>query len=165
MASLTFAHDSPEGQALFQWWSDLQDQRGNRALLRRCGRLVEVVFVPTYHHLRLSLLPFGATGYTGLAVVAGVLSHVRQHAGDHRFAEQMAGAGKEGEDAPVSGLRFRRLLQRRNHDELFPALIRTVRLMDGTAHIYSLANAIYWWNDRVRKEWAFDYYAKAPEQP
>jgi CRISPR system Cascade subunit CasB len=67
-------------------------------------------------------------------------------------------------NARVSGLRFRRLLKVQNNSDLFEPLIRVVRMLDGNVNISSLANSIYWWNDFTRKDWAFAYYDKAPDE-
>ena len=47
---------------------------------------------------------------------------------------------------------------------LFPLLIRAIRLLDGSVDLVSLANAAFWWNERTRKSWAYDYYATAPSE-
>jgi CRISPR system Cascade subunit CasB len=163
--SINFAEDSPEGKTLMEWWSQLEEARGDRAELRRCKKIVDVIFTPSYHKLRLRLLSIGFVRQESLALVAGVLSHVKDHNGNSEFAKQMA-SSKNGDKACVSGLRFRRLLAIRDDDDenVFQSLIRTVALIGGTANIYSLANSAYWWNERTKKQWAFDYYSTAPSE-
>ena len=68
---LRFDKGSPELQALDAWWQSLDDNRGDRAELRRCGTLAEVVFTPAYHRLRQRLCRCGVVHDDGLAVVAG----------------------------------------------------------------------------------------------
>lgn len=96
--------------------------------------------------------------------VAALISHVKEHQPGLTFAQQMGRPKSEGGSARVSGLRFRRLLQLRNHEELFPGLIRTIHLLGGAANLHSLATGAYWWNDSTRKQWAFDYYETAPDE-
>ena len=148
------------------WWEGLERDRGERALLRRASTPTELVFSPAYHRL-LSLLQ--QRGYMvnreALAAVAGLASHVKGDAGtDKRLAQQMASPKPGGSGAKVSGLRFRRLLAVIQRDELYPFLIRVIRLLGGKVNLLALANAVYWWNEKTRKQWAYDYYATAPEE-
>ncbi|MGB6065519.1 MAG: type I-E CRISPR-associated protein Cse2/CasB [Desulfomonilaceae bacterium] len=162
---LNFSADGDAGKALYEWWQSLENFKGDRADLRRCGSVSEVVFVPAFHRLRHTLLALGWVNDEGLAAVAGIVSHVKSHVPAHSFAEQMAQPKSSGTGARVSGLRFRRLLQRRNHEELYPVLIRVIKLLDGAVNINSAAVGSYWWNDSTRKQLAYDYYAAAPIEP
>lgn len=101
---------------------------------------------------------------TALASVAGLAAHVKLHVGGASMAQQMATAKSSGAGARVSGLRFRRLLAVSDRNELYPLLLRVVRLLDGHVNLVSLANAAFWWNERTRQEWAYDYYATAPSE-
>ena len=149
---------------LFKWWNALDNNRGDRASLRRSHDTMEVVFNPAYHHLWRDMNKLGFRNKDSLAVVAGVLVHVRNHDGSKSFATQMATPKAEGSNARVSGLRFRRLLKidNRDYDKLLTSMVRVVKHLDGNVNIYSLANSIYWWNEYTRKQWAYDYYEKAP---
>ncbi len=160
---LHFEKDSPELQALDAWWRSLDDNRGDRAELRRCGTLAEVVFTPAYHRLRQAVCQSGRVHDDGLALVAGLAAKVKSNAMDNRVAEQMA-TGKPDGSARVSGLRFRRLLKVKGQEELFPALGRVIALLGGSVNLQSLAQSVYFWNDRTRKQWAFDYYSKSPSE-
>lgn len=153
--------------ALSTWWEGLDAARGDRAMLRRCHSPTEVAFMPTYHRLRLSLERFGHVDPDRLALVAGVLSHLKENTRTKStitFAQQLATPKKDGDHAAMSGLRFRRLLQVENPDDLYQAMIRAVRLLGGAADIDTLANGVYWWNEMTKKSWAFDYYEKAPNE-
>ena len=109
-----------------------------------------------------------------LAIVAGVLSHVKENKTEDRernllrsFAVQMASPppkGSPGKKACVSGMRFRQLLKVEDADKLYATMIRLVRLLGGSVDIVSLANGIYWWNERTKKEWAYAYYEHAPSE-
>jgi CRISPR system Cascade subunit CasB len=160
---LKFDKDSPEMQVLATWWNALNDNRGDRAELRRCATLAEVAFTPAYHRLRLAVGRFGAPHDDGLALVAGLLARVKSVIVDSTLAEQMA-TGKADGSARVSGLRFRRLLKAKESDELFTAMGRVVALLDSSVNLQSLAKSVYFWNDRTRKQWAFEYYSKSPSE-
>lgn len=159
---LRFDKDSPELQAFIAWWRSLDDNRGDRAELRRCGTLAEVAFTQAYHRLRQTVVRCGAVHDDGLALVAGLAAKVKGNIMDSTIAEQMA-TGK-GDSARVSGLRFRRLLKVKGQEELLTDIGRVIALLGGSVNLQSLAQSAYFWNDRTRKQWAFDYYTKAPSE-
>jgi len=163
MNLLRFDKESPETEALKAWWQWLDENRGERAILRRCGSLTDVVFSPAYHRLRSAVSRFGFVDDDGLALVAGLAAQIKENMGSGRIAEQMATAKSGGDTKTrVSDLRFRRLLKVRGREDLFSPMIRIVDLLGGSVNIQSLANGVYFWNDKTRKQWAFDYYSKAP---
>ncbi len=186
-----FAPDKDVGRELMDWWRSIGGEtdapreaehkidKGSRAELRRCGTLSEVIFVPKFHELRLKLFKYGIKDKESLACVAGLLAHVRKHV--HEQAEdngnileleeviawQMAlSKSKEKDSAIVSGLRFRRLLKCKNHEELLGDMRRIIQLLDKRVNIYSLAESVYrWtWNDTIKKRWAYAYYNKAQDE-
>lgn len=160
---LKFEHDSPETQALARWWLALNENRGDRAELRRCSTLAEVAFTPAYHRLRLDLMKFGAVNADSLSMVAGLAARVKSNVAGNTLAEQMA-TGKSDGSARVSGLRFRRLLKIKEREDLFTAMGRVIALLGGSVNLQSLADSVYYWNDRTRKQWAFEYYTKSPSE-
>jgi CRISPR system Cascade subunit CasB len=160
---LRFNTDSPETQALFAWWHALDTRRGDRAELRRCATLTEVVFTPAYHSLRLAVGKYGAVNDNALALVAGLAARVKMDIPESTLAEQMA-TGKTDGSARVSGLRFRRLLKVKEAEGLLNAMGRVVALLGGAVNLQSLANSVYFWNDKTRKQWAFEYYSKSPSE-
>jgi len=153
---------TPESLSL-EWWSGLRERRGDRAELRRAAELVHVPLMPAYHELYGILSGTGWRNKEQLALVAGILSHVKSHQGDRSFAAQMALPRGGGGSARVSGLRFRRLIQIDGPADLYPRMIRVLRMLDGCANVESLAHDLYWWrSERTRREWAFQYYQTAP---
>jgi len=163
MNLLRFDKESPETEALEAWWRWLDENRGDRAVLRRCGTLTEVVFSPAYHRLRSAVIRFGFVDDDGLALVAGLAARIKENMVSGRIAEQMATAKSGGDaNARVSGLRFRRLLKVKDRDDLFSSMTRAIALLGGSINMQSLAQGVYFWNDKIRKQWAFDYYSKAP---
>ena len=163
MNYLRFEKGSPETEALATWWHWLDDNRGERAVLRRCRTLNEVAFSPAYHRLRSAVSRFGFVDDDGLALVAGLSARIKSDIGSGGIAEQMATpkSGGDAKKARVSGLRFRRLLKVREREDLFSPMIRVVTLLGESVNIQSLAQGVYFWNDITRKQWAFDYYSKA----
>jgi CRISPR system Cascade subunit CasB len=157
---LSFKPDTAEGKILYEWWQNLDRNRGERAKLRRCREISDVALVQNYHNLFFKLEKVGGVYREGLATIAGVLAHVKQSAGKS-FPELMAESktGVEGKPC-VSELRFRRLLEIKEREELYPAIIRMIKMVKANADIYTLANDLYWWNERTRKEWAYRYFGK-----
>ncbi|MCD6467810.1 MAG: type I-E CRISPR-associated protein Cse2/CasB [Thermoplasmata archaeon] len=161
---IRFLQDSPESKALLGWWRGLENNRGDRAALRRCRSLTEVVFVPSYHRLRQELLRLGyVVNSDGLAIVVGLAARIKENNNQYTTANQMA-LHVAGGSARVSDLRFRRLLKIQDKDKLYPAMIRIVALLNSSLNLVSLAGSVYWWNDLTRKNWAFDYYTNAPSE-
>jgi len=160
---LKFHNDSPEMKAIMVWWQDLNANRGDRAELRRCSTLAEVAFSPAFHRLRFALMKFGWVNADALALVAGLAARVKSDIPGNTLAAQMA-TGKPDGSARVSGLRFRRLLKVKGQEELYGAMIRILALLSGGINLQSLAESVYYWNDRTRKKWAFEYYSQSPSE-
>ncbi|MBU2550111.1 MAG: type I-E CRISPR-associated protein Cse2/CasB [Proteobacteria bacterium] len=151
-------------EALRVWWSDLDQDRGGRARLRRSRSLLEVAFCPAFHGLRLALKPLGDFSNESMAAVAGVLAHVEGDDQGVPTAARMA-RPKEGSDTSrVSGLRFRRLLAAPDRHALFPQLVRVLGLLDHRADLGDLARLVYFWGPNVRKDMALKYYDAAPDK-
>lgn len=148
--------------AVDAWWRWLNENPRERALLRRCHDLQDVAFTRGYARLRVDLLQIGTVNPESLALVAGVLAQVRENTGHEirspaPVAVQMAHAKAGSESPVVSDLRFRRLIATKSRADLYPAMIRAVRLLGQSAHLPSLAKGLYWWNDLTRQTWTFAY--------
>jgi len=164
ITSISFHNNMDAQKILLDWWRDLDQARGDRAELRRAAIPAAVAFSPVFHQLLHSLQRIGRPSAERLAVVAGVLSHIKDHDGSVAFAAQLASPKSESDRARVSGLRFRRLLKIADREELYQPLIRTVRLLDGRVNLISLADGIYFWGENVRKQWAYSYYETSPSE-
>lgn len=171
---MALSNDAQACQICLDWWTELEDRTGDRAVLRRAGTLNEVIFQPGFHVLRHKLKDAGwRSKYCTdrLAAIAGVLAHVRNAADERTQPLSMAAAMgrpvKDSERSPLSGLRFRRLLQADSVQELFRPMIRAIRLLESqnvNIPVMGLSRDLYWWNDRVKRDWAFAYYDAAPSK-
>jgi len=147
-------------KVLHEWWENLKEyEKGDRAELRRCGDMTEIVLVPAYHDLFNRLRRFNPIPGQ-LAPIAGLSAHVKNLLADKNFATQMASPKATGGEPLLSNLRFRRLLACSERPELFQSLRRVIQLLDGNVNLYDLADSVYYWGDNVRQRWACDYYGE-----
>lgn len=150
------------------WWHSLDDDRGQRAELRRAKTPAEVYISPAYRDgIVRNLTQFALTEseLERLALPIGVLARVRNLTSGSHFAALF---GTRGKGSPaMRDVRFRRLLaiandntdgMDENRDELFRMLVRMVRLTDDTATLNGLIKGGIWWNDVTKREWARQYY-------
>lgn len=161
-------------QKLCSWFHWLDDNRGDRARLRRAETPDDVLLTePFFNFLRQ--MPESWAMQKNLpvsAMVAAVLAHVKANEGKKSFAAQLA-LPKPGTDrSRMSELRFQQLQKSRTPDEFFRRLIRAVKLADGQVNIISLADSIWCWMneyrygtslkpfDRLAVRWANDYYVE-----
>jgi CRISPR system Cascade subunit CasB len=151
-----------EHQVLLDWWNELEDQRGDRAELRRAASIEQVFFNPAFHRLWRGLKDTRWRREERVALIAALAARVREHRPDKTFAAQLGTPPKGREKAALSGLRFRRLLQAKEPDELLQGCSRAIAMCGNSVNLLSLAQSVYWWSDRDRKDWAFDYYDANP---
>jgi len=161
-----FRKGDESASILRAWWRGLEHFSGERAFLRRAPTPSEVVFSPAYHLLLNDLKKRGyVPSRMALACVAGLSGHVAEDTGPAMsFAQQMASSVSGGGGARVSGLRFRRLLAVKDRAELYPILIRIIRLLGRRVNLVSLAEAVYWWSESTRMQLAYDYYSIASKE-
>lgn len=166
----------------FAWWQQNCGPAARdpavRARLRRCRSTVDAVREPAAIALsrRLGGLREGSTTLwqDRTLDLARVLSHVREDDGlrpmravgwrsfpGHKDENEAASA----ERPDLSEVRFRRLLETPAGEPLVMAFIRLIRLLDGRINVRLLASDFLYWNDRTKKQWAFDYYAAAIAAP
>src|SRR5438105_5043801 len=102
------------GQPLLKWWEGLDENRGDRDVLRRASTISAVCMAPPYQRLYRRLLDNGWGDKTraykndALAAAVGVLAHVKTNNG--RPPAKAMSQTTEGDRLPVSELRFIRLL-------------------------------------------------------
>lgn len=171
---ISWSAESHMGKMLHQWWHDLlhdtfnQDgllirkaDRASCAILRRCTSLDAVTLSPAYQRCYRYMLACNAWSTDAenwqkdkLAVIAGLLAHVKAE-DTQRLPIQMSEL--DGDRPKVSELRFCDLLKIETTDDLFVSLRRTLPLIDNKANIYQLANDVYFWGDKTKKDWAYSY--------
>lgn len=153
------------------WWGGLESRRGERGELRRAAAVADVFFVPGFHRL-LRLLeraghhPAGLSDLETWAVIAAALAHIDEHRDGTRVATQLAES--VGNRPRLSGLRFRRLLQRTDPNEVLREIIRVVQLLDRRVNVVDLMWSLRGWllerDERTKKRWALQYYERAPDE-
>lgn len=155
-----FDADDLSGEILKKCWMDIQQNRGERAELCRAKSLNDIILLPVFQRTCLRFKPFFQKEENWeyrLAAVIGLLAHVRETTSE-KIAKQMA-----GNPPIVSELRFRRLLQKDRRD-LFVTMIRVLRILNNQANLYDLANSVYYWGNRIKRDWAFTYFPNTPDK-
>jgi CRISPR system Cascade subunit CasB len=151
-------------QAWHRW---LDDNRGDRARLRRAESPEDILLTDAFFHFLewMESAPEWSqkTPMLAKACIAGALSHVKidkqmpsrinNSKSDSdapkkiaSFAEQLATPPEGKSKAPVSELRFQQLQKSPTVDDFYRRIIRTIRLLDGNVNILSLASDIAHWH-------------------
>jgi CRISPR system Cascade subunit CasB len=164
--------EHPSFALLTAWWRQLENDKGERAVLRRAASLTEVMLGPAFHSLLNDLRQAGygmaEYRYPNLAAIVGLSARIRTIARDG-LATRM-GTPKAGGSAPTfSELRLRRILACDDIEELYTLLRRAVALLDDQADLADLAATVWHWSPLdekrpydPRRRLAYDYYAVAP---
>ena len=164
-------------ECLISWWQQLQDNRGERAQLRRADSPNNALLTPAFAQF-LRQMPgyWGVDSGAGIllsdaALVATILAHVKEHVEDRSFAKALGIPKEVGGKAVMSELRFQQLQKSRTEDEFFLRMCRALALLDGKVNITSLADNILHWlceyrfapanrpQNRLAVKWASDYYS------
>lgn len=174
--------------ALHRWHRGLDDNRGDRARLRRAERAEDVLLTEAFFSFQQKMPNEwrDSKPVFSSAAVVGLMSHVKedrlqtsrgyQPKDKHKprrkasFAEQLATHPVGGTKPPMSELRFQQLQKSRTTGDFYRGIVRAIRLLDGRVNIISLAEDILHWhqefNDRPDKNprnrlavrWATDYF-------
>jgi CRISPR system Cascade subunit CasB len=155
------------GMIARDWWNVLDGgderkrDRGAFAELRRSADPLDLAFARGFNRLHIDL-KVGNQDWPLLraAAIANVLAHVRED--DSRAVARALGPQADNAGEVMSEGRFRRLLQSEEGEDLTRNLVRAVKMLKGKANVADLARAIWWWNDRVRRDWAFRYLNAEP---
>lgn len=175
-----FPQDKPDHKSaalLVAWWQQLENDKGERAALRRAASLTEVMLSPTFMRLLRALRNQGYAIGNGniqlskIAALAGLAARVKAQT-DVGLAAHM-GTPKPGGSTPAfSELRLRRILACDDIEELYTLLRRALALLSDQANLADLAATIWNWvplDDKrsydPRRRLAYDYYAVAPIKP
>jgi len=153
--------------AAVAWWRGLRPNadrgtRGNPAALARLRRASTVMDLMAEPETICLFQCMGARSYSDLpvaALLAGVLSHVRE---DHpaRSVASLLGLNHSSDDktAIMSPLRFRRLLQATEPDEILVAFRRMIALARGSLPVTDLSRSLLDWNEERKRRWVYDYW-------
>ena len=167
-SGINFRYDSPAGEILCGWWKGLDNDRGKRADLRRCSRPLEASFNSSYHQLSIDLQkkhPEEKGLDSRVLCLTPLIAHIKFTGGDDlgrgkMLAKQMSEPKSPGGESVLSELRFRRFLECQTREDLFPQLRRILHLLDNKVDIYDLADTIYFWGDRKKRDLARQYFQK-----
>lgn len=165
-----------DAEKLKSWWSWLDENRGDRAPLRRADNPDDILLTPAFAHFLQQMPSRWAAGeavlpITDAAMVAAVLSRVKNPDDSKSFAKALASPKEGGSKAVMSELRFQQLQKSRTPEDFFRRVCRAVALLNGKANITDLADSILHWlhefrtapaskpQQRLAVKWASEYYS------
>ncbi len=179
MRDFPFISDA-DAQCLSAWWEWLDDNRADRARLRRAQSPVDILLTPAFAHFLRRMPEHWSNGVKAplseVAAVAALVSRVRvpiastKDLGKSTFAASLARPKESGGKAVMSELRFQQLQKSRNPEDFFRRMCGALSLLGGKANISSVANDTLHWHkeyraaparkaeDRLAIRWASDYY-------
>lgn len=156
------------GGAAFRWWSEDLNDRGPgrmaRAQLRRCSTTAEAMAIPATHALHSKLgqdMRYKADTLALIAISLAVLREDSPHCAARRMGESMGENGR----GRLSALRFQTLIRAKTAGELIRPLRRALMQIGEVANVSQLATDLYWWNEKTRNNWCFDYYGAGFADP
>ena len=149
------------GAVCLGWWQVLNDRsigrsRADLARLKRASVETDALAIRSVHDLnqRLSSNGFDMRWQPDkLALVAMTLAYVKESS-KSRLAQIMG----QGNPKQLSELRFDRLIRMQNPAELTVQLRRALAVVGHSANVARLAQDLFYWNEKTRADWCFDYY-------
>lgn len=151
-------------KVLIQWHGYLQENRGERAGLRREKSPFDVYTSNDFRRGIVSRLAregfdFDESDLGRLALPLGLIAHIKTLENKSHFAELFAKSDKGSAD--MKDVRFRKLLAVGDEEleDLYVMLLRMIRLMGGKAGLQGLLEGGCYWNDYFRRRWAEQYYS------
>ena len=160
-----------------EWWrrtfgQDTGVARMIRAQLRRCSSPVEVLTIESVHDLNRILRDYGhQPSPDQLALIATVLADVENNEErKEREACKIATlfGRKTPKDGPraLSALRFQRIIHTRDRAQLITPLRRAMAIIrKNPINVIALARDLYYWNERTRNSWCFQYFGAEKTEP
>lgn len=153
------------------WWdtciaAETGSARQARSELRRAVGVTDALGVSATHELNRRLVRAGhdlrqrRDGPDRLALLAVSLAHVKEDLG--ATVAQRFGTG---DPKALSSLRFNALIRAKEPRRLLRPLVRALQVAKGSANVRRLAADLYWWNDKTRANWCFDYHGAAHAKP
>ncbi len=159
-----------EQSALLGWHKWLDNNRGDRARLRRADCAEDVLLTDAFFHF-LQHMPesWRKKEILSNAAVAGLLSHIKSDNRKVSFATLLARPAK-GNKPVMSELRFQQLQKSSTTQEFYRGVLRAIHLLGGNVNVASLGNDIIHWHQefeyqvdrkpakRLAVRWATDYF-------
>ncbi len=148
----------------YEWWktalSDSGPGKAARAKLRRATTPAEILSIAQVHDL------YAALGRNispdRLALIAATLARVRES--DPKPLARLFGQ-KNGETPALSEMRFQTLIRTTDPVALLTPLRRALAVVGNRANISRLACDLYYWGEKIRVKWCFDYYGAPSAAP
>lgn len=161
---------------LHTWWLELEDDKGERAFLRRAESLTQVMLSPAFVELLRTLRQQGyvigaqSLPLARIAAVAGLAVRIKALAQED-LATRMGTAKAGGKTPTISELRLRRILACDDIEELYTLLRRALSILDDKANLADLAATVWNWKQLdakhpydPRRRLAYDYYSAIPSK-
>ena len=159
------------GTVCAAWWhqtfeSDDGLARTTRSQLHRCSTAAEALTVEAVHDLNKRLREAGhRPGADTLALIAVVLAHIEQ-SGALKLANAFGRRNTKGAPRPLSETRFQGLVRATASRDLVAPLRRAIAIVRRNAiDIAALAGDLYYWNERTRNKWCFQYFGAGDATP
>lgn len=170
-----FTPEHPSSVAILSCWTQLSENKGDRAELRRCKNLEEIQQSSAFQRIYWQLAKAFKTNNEKpsriqLANIIALWSYIDDallptEDTDNQpiaFGYQLAAAKSPENSSPkLSELRFRRLLKIDDRDKLFRFLIQAIRILDKKVNLLDFSGRVYFWGDNTKTELAYQYYEKA----
>lgn len=171
-----------EQDRLIEWLAWLNNNRGDRARLRRAESPEDILLTSAFFNFLQKMPETFLKNYSDerrfgiLATIAGLVSHIEIPDDSASFATQLATPPKGKNKPPMSELRFQQLQKSPTIDDFYRRMIRAIRLLGKSVNVSSLANDIIHWYDefkantdyrnpqnRLAVRWATDYFTALPK--
>jgi len=149
------------------WWAreisaETGPARKTRAELRRADSALKALGIPAVHRLNAALAAGGfdlRRDPERLALIAVALAQIREPG--PKVARVIGG----GEQPALSPIRFNALIRATTPKALWRPLTRALAVIKGNANPGALAADIFYWSERTRTQWCFEYYGENTATP
>ena len=149
------------GTICLNWWrvltnKDIGRSRADLARLKRVNLVADALVIHSVHDLNKSLADEGCDMRRcpdKLALITVALAQIKE-SNNLRLAQIMG----QGNQKLLSEIRFDRLIRIQEPAELAVQLRRALAVVGHRANVARLAQDLFYWNDKTRAAWCFDYY-------
>ena len=152
----------PLTELLTEFWQELEQNKGDRARLRRCRQPEDALFLASPHRFLRQARTAGIKVNDDWLMVMAVLAAQVEALTQEGIAQQMA----QGEKPRVSELRFQRLLRQNEPAEVLNALRQGIKLLDNRINLNDLAESLALWGvdwgaKKTKLRWSTSYFQHA----